>query len=129
MGGWFAPVTESNCLFMPRTLFDELNGFDERFDLPGGGFLNLDFYRRACDLPASNLVMLLGEATFHQVHGGIMTNSPPRANSRRWREYAAQYEELKGEPFRRPTRRALMLGEIPEPAMRWVMESCELLRE
>lgn len=126
--GWFRPVTESNCLFMPRALFDELNGFDERFDLPGGGLLNLDFYRRACDLPESSLVMLLGEGSFHQIHGGIMTNSPPRTNLRRWRRYAAQYEALKGEAFRPPTRRPILFGAVPGPALPWVLESCARLR-
>ena len=35
-----------------------------------GGFLNMDTYIRACEMPDSELVMLLGERTFHQLHGG-----------------------------------------------------------
>jgi hypothetical protein len=31
---------------MPRELWTELDGVEERFDAPGGGFLNLDTYRR-----------------------------------------------------------------------------------
>ena len=34
-----------------RTMWDELGGLDERFALPGGGLVNHDLYRRACDLP------------------------------------------------------------------------------
>ena len=50
--------------------FDRLGGYDERFDQEGGGFLNMDTYIRACEMPDSELVMLLGEGTFHQLHGG-----------------------------------------------------------
>jgi len=126
MHGWFQPLSESSCVFMPRALFEELDGFDERFDLPGGGLLNLDFHRRACELPMSNLVTLLGEGTFHQIHGGIMTNCAPRENARRWREYAAQYRALKGELFRPPTRRAILFGDVPSAALPWIKQSCEL---
>ena len=41
--GWLGSLAESNLFFLRRTLFDELGGYDERFDLPGGGFANLDF--------------------------------------------------------------------------------------
>ena len=73
--GWFAPISESNALFLHRSTWDALEGVDERFDAPGGGLLNLDTYRRALELPGSELVILLGEGTFHQVHGGMATNA------------------------------------------------------
>ena len=55
-------------------MWDELGGLDERFELPGGGLVNHDLYRRACDLPGAELVVLLGEGTFHQYHGGAATS-------------------------------------------------------
>ena len=97
-GGWFGPLAESCCLFLPRALYDELGGYDERFDLPGGGFVNLDTFVRACELPDTELVVLLGEGSFHQLHGGVASNAtggvPP--------EFWAQYERLRGRPFRHP---------------------------
>jgi glycosyltransferase involved in cell wall biosynthesis len=45
-GGWFRPISESNGVFMPRGLWDELGGYDERFTSPGGGYVNLDTRRR-----------------------------------------------------------------------------------
>ncbi|MFM7138594.1 MAG: glycosyltransferase family 2 protein, partial [Planctomycetota bacterium] len=68
--GWFRPINESNCLALPRESWDALGGLDERFVTPGGGMVNLDFYRRACER-AGTLVTLLGEGTFHQFHGGV----------------------------------------------------------
>ncbi len=100
--GWFRPIPESNALFLRRELWDELGGVDERFQDPGGGFLNLDTYRRAVELPESKVVVLLGEGTFHQLHGGTATNAilePHRANVERWR---AEYTALRGAPFRAP---------------------------
>src|SRR5258708_3404074 len=72
--GWFAPMGESNGLFMAKSMWEELGGFDERFALPGGGLSNHDLYRRACELDGAQLVVLLGEGTFHQIHGGAATS-------------------------------------------------------
>jgi hypothetical protein len=61
--GWFAPMGESNGLFMPKAMWNELGGLDEAFALPGGGLSNHDLYRRACSLDGAELVVLLGEGT------------------------------------------------------------------
>ena len=42
--------------------------------MPGGGYVNLDFFERVANAPGVNLVTLLGEGSFHQVHGGTTTN-------------------------------------------------------
>lgn len=46
--GWFRPLNESNALFLKREMWAELGGYDEHFVSPGGGFVNLDTYKRAC---------------------------------------------------------------------------------
>ena len=65
---------ESSSLFLTRELWRELGGLDERFALPGGGLVNHDLYRRACALDDVQLVVMLGEGTFHQIHGGASTS-------------------------------------------------------
>ncbi len=112
--GWWGCPYESNCVFLPRALFDELGGFEEAFDAPGGGMVNLDFWRRACQLPDSTLVLLFGEGSFHQIHGGAATSRPPdelETLSRRWDE---QYRRIRGEAFANPGRRPLLVG-YPRP--------------
>ena len=47
--GWFLPLSESNGVAVRRETFDRLGGFDEGFQTAGGGLVNLDFHRRACD--------------------------------------------------------------------------------
>jgi hypothetical protein len=117
-GGWFAPLAESNALFMSDRLWKELGGLDERFEAPGGGFVNLDLYERACALPDSQLVILLGEATFHQVHGGVATNStvPPT-------EFHDEYVRLRGRPFVRPVPDPFYVGAPSGPALRSIAAS------
>lgn len=112
-GGWFAPIAESNALFMLRRTFQVIGGVDERFDMPGGGYVNLDFFRRAVLSSCSEYVLLLGEATFHQVHGGVATNAGKLAGDRGklWRE---QYQDLSGKVYSRPDKRPIMLGRLPD---------------
>ena len=108
--GWFGPMGESSSLFMRRALWDELGGLDERFALPGGGLANHDLYRRACEAPGIQLVVLPGEGTFHQVHGGAAT-------SRRfgWDEMHADYVAIRGQPYQPAPKPADLLRDDPPP--------------
>jgi Glycosyl transferase family 2 len=121
-GGFFLPLAESNGLFMPSRLWRELGGFDERFVLPGGGYVNLDLYRRAGELPNSQLVVLLGEGTFHQVHGGVTTGAEPSCLER----FKAEYFALRGDEFKPTMRPAILLGNAPVQAMRVFEQSARL---
>lgn len=115
--GWFMPINESNCLFLLRKTFDQLSGFDERFDEPGGGFVNLDFYWRACELPETELIILLGEGSFHQVHGGIATNAPGELHREKHQRWSAQYEQIRGYPYRSPQKEPDYWGHVPSEAL------------
>ncbi len=115
--GWFQRITEANALFLRRAQWDALGGVDERFDVPGGGLINPDTFRRAMELPGSRLVTLLGEATFHQAHGGIATNSRYEDFSTLVAGWLAQYESLRGKPWAAPDQPdRIYLGSMPEAA-------------
>jgi glycosyltransferase involved in cell wall biosynthesis len=105
--GLFGPMGESSSLFTTRSVWEELGGLDERFALPGGGLVNHDLYRRACALADVELIVLLGEGTFHQHHGGVAT-------SRRlsWDEMHDDYVALRGEVHRPPDRQAIYVGPV-----------------
>jgi glycosyltransferase involved in cell wall biosynthesis len=122
-GGFFLPTGESNALFMPRRLWRELGGFDERFQSPGGGYVNLDAYRRACELPDTRLIVMLGEGTFHQVHGGVATNA---AVPDKHLDYHEEYVRLRGQQFVFPRRDTTYLGQAPTPALRVLEHSARL---
>jgi glycosyltransferase involved in cell wall biosynthesis len=109
--GLFGPAGESSSLFCPRSVWDELGGLDERFALPGGGLVNHDLYRRACALEGVGLIVLLGEGTFHQYHGGAAT-------TRRyaWDEMHAEYQAITGAPHQPPANSPLYVGPV-RPAL------------
>lgn len=117
--GWFYPLQESNALFMRRPMWNLIGKFDERFDAPGGGFLNLDIYRRAVEIPGVEVVILLGEGTFHQFHGGVATNITDDQLQVKLLKWQAQYSEVRGKPFKVsiPKRKPTYIGELPRPAL------------
>lgn len=121
--GWFKPISECNCVAVSRAMYEELGGFDERFVLPGGGLANLDFYKRACELPGAQLVTLLGEGTFHQFHGGAATNARPEVHpGERFRQ---EYQQLRGQPYAKPGNRPIYLGTLPRQALGFLRLSAE----
>ncbi|MDQ1509622.1 MAG: hypothetical protein QOG50_1466 [Actinomycetota bacterium] len=122
--GWFAPMGESNGLFMPKAMWEELGGLDEAFALPGGGLSNHDLYHRACELEDTQLVVLLGEGTFHQIHGGAATSG--RVG---WEEMHDEYVKIRGHTYGPPTNERLYLGSVPYAALPHVEESARRARE
>lgn len=93
---WFNRMFESNCLFLKRTLFEDIGGADERFDFPGGGFLNLDIFKRAVESAGATPVQVIGEGSFHQLHGGVTTNSSGAERKARLDKYREQYLQIRG---------------------------------
>lgn len=122
--GWFGPMGESSSLFLHRERWAEVGGYDEAFDLPGGGLVNHDLYHRACSLPGIEVVQLLGEGTFHQFHGGAAT-------SRRfgWAEMDGQYRAVRGRSYRPPTNDVIHLGRLPQAALGLLERSVRLAVE
>lgn len=117
--GWFKPIAESNALFLRREFWEALGGLDERFDAPGGGLLNLDTYNRALEWPEAQLVLLLGEATFHQFHGGTNTNIPLVQQHDNWTHWGAQYATIRGRAYAiaQPKQPPTYVGTLPRPIL------------
>jgi glycosyltransferase involved in cell wall biosynthesis len=117
--GWFKPIAESNALFLRREFWDVLGGLDERFDSPGGGLLNLDTYNRALEWPDAQLVVLLSEATFHQLHGGTNTNIPLVRQHENWTLWGPQYASIRGRPYEiaQPKQPPTYIGTFPRPML------------
>jgi glycosyltransferase involved in cell wall biosynthesis len=121
--GWFMPIGESNCIAMRRECYDRLGGFEERFQTPGGGFVNLDFYKRACE-ENGDLVVVLGEGTFHQFHGGASTNIVQGHADRK--RFEQEYRNLKGCDFFRPLTPSTYIGAMPPQALPFVAASASI---
>jgi hypothetical protein len=104
---------------MRRELWDMLGGMDERFDAPGGGLLNLDTFNRALEWPDAQLVILLGEATFHQLHRGTNTNIPLVQQHANWARWGPQYANIRGRPYEiaQPKHAPTCIGIFPRPML------------
>ena len=115
-GSWLLPIAESNVLIMAKTLYENLGGYDQSFDIAGGGLVNLDFFKRAIEHKNSQYYLLLGEASFHQYHGGVTTSRPvsdPSLEDKTvttWEIYARQYKRIRGADYAKPTTEPILHG-------------------
>lgn len=96
---WFDGMIETNCLFLPAELYRAIGGMHEGFAVAGAGYGNLDLFKRAAEAVGEPVVALLGEASFHQFHGGTTTNVPDDEMARRVRGYDQDYFQIAGKPF------------------------------
>jgi hypothetical protein len=96
---WFTGLIESNCLFLPTALYARIGGMNEAFAEPGAGYANLDLFKRAASAIDEPVVALIGEASFHQFHGGTTTNVSDEEKDRRVRSYENEYARLHGKAF------------------------------
>jgi cephalosporin hydroxylase len=116
---WFDGLWESNCIFVPRSILEQYGAWDERFSMPGGGYANLEFYERNGGTPDTNVVTILGEGSFHQVHGGTTTNVPDPIERRKTISgFAAHFADLQGRAFRGHGKTLHYVGTMFPRAMR-----------
>ena len=130
--GWFRSISESNVLILKKEFFQLIGGFEERFDIPGGGIVNLDFFKRCVEHETSQYLLLLGEGSFHQYHGGVTTSrsvglpSLEQAGKTTWEIYAQQYFDIRGQSYRLPEVYPLIYG-LANPVVRELTMQAALL--
>lgn len=93
---WFSQIAEANALFLSRENWQAIGGMDERYAHPGGGLVNLDALERAMELPEAKLIATLGEATFHQFHGGVSTNTDVERQAHNWTVWKDERDRIRG---------------------------------
>jgi hypothetical protein len=123
-GGWFGCLFESSCFGVRKADYFALGGLDERFQSKGGGLVSLDFFNRALAQNHMEYVMLLGEGTFHQFHGGVASNATWQAHP--WEQFSQEYQRIRGMPYKQMIRRPYHLGMIRTEALHVAKTSSEL---
>lgn len=73
-------IFESNCLFLSRKMWDEINGYDLKFKRKDGGFASADFLSRLIEHDCE-LKILSDAGTFHQFHYGTTTSTPAQTRT------------------------------------------------
>ncbi|MEA2733787.1 MAG: hypothetical protein QOE14_238 [Humisphaera sp.] len=114
---WFGCQFESTCFTMRKDTFEKLGGFDPAFQSPGGGFVALDFFQRAMALPQLTYVQLLGEATFHQYHGGAASGAKQQDQDRIVESFLNEYRAIRNCEFEVVTRLPIYLGQFASESM------------
>ena len=123
-GGWFGCLFESGCFGMRKVDYFALGGLDERFESRGGGLVNLDFFNRALSQNHMEYVMLLGEGTFHQFHGGVSSNTIRQAHP--WEQFSHEYQQIRGIPYKQVIRPPYQLGMIRSEALHVAKTSADI---
>ncbi len=88
---------ESSFFAILKSKFDDLGGFDERFVSPGGGLVNHAFLNTVIETQGFDYVVLLGEGSFHQFHGGIAANAMPSEHPMQL--FLDEYEGVYNQPY------------------------------
>jgi glycosyltransferase involved in cell wall biosynthesis len=118
--GFLGKSTETTCAFMSREMFQEIGGFDERYAQAGGGLANFDFFWRATTA-ADTVFTMLGEGTFHQIHGGASTGLAAEERRAKFREWRKEYERLSRYfENRPPPYEPVLAGHVPVECRRWL---------
>jgi len=123
--GYLQPFMESNCFFAAARHFARIGHADTRFQYSGGGSVNLHTFRALGLHPQTRFVVLPGEGSFHQYHGGVTT----RAREDREQEISghnAQLREIWQENFHGLRREPLLLGAVTPWALPFLTLSSEM---
>lgn len=121
-GGPFSNMAESNCIFMKRSFAKVLGGFDEKFKSTGGGLVNLDFFRRACTYPNTNVYYIQGEGCFHQLHGGVTTGGSK--NNSLQEVFHEEYKSIRNEYYTVASVPFSIIGHAPNQAIQSLQLAC-----
>jgi hypothetical protein len=106
--GFYSRLSETNCFAIRKEDFINIGMYQRQFKCPGGGLCNLELFNRLNETEWVKPVMLLGEATFHQFHGGVATNVSMASHP--WKSMEKEYVEVVGESYRNTYRKPLYFG-------------------
>ena len=122
--GYLEPMMECNALFCERSLLDGLGGAEERFNLKGGGALNLHMYRQIATADKTQLIALPGEGNFHQFHSGTST-TPGEERDVLVRTFKTQLDEFWPDGFKGVRREPALFGTIGQQALPFLQRSAQ----
>ncbi len=116
--GYLNPMAESNCFAVNKNVLQAMGCFDVRFRCRGGGMVNLDLHLRLMENKELEAILLLGEGTFHQFHGGVATNAKDLPTA--LMGFSEEYQQIRGKPYQKPERLPVYLGKIHRKTRRFL---------
>jgi len=126
--GYLQPMLECNCISAKREHFIAIGGADERFQTPGGGSVNLDIYRQLGLIDVTQPVILAGEGSFHQIHGGV-TTTESSVLEQTLADHREEFKSIRGQYYSPVLKEPILLGKIPVESMHFLIDSCHWARK
>ena len=121
--GYMQPMSESNCYFAPRANLEKIGFADTSFTHEGGGALNLHMFRALGLMPDSTYIVLMGEASCHQYHGGVTSN---KTREEVQDKFIQQLKSLWQDQYKALTREPLFFGSISPQAQALLSQASQL---
>lgn len=119
VGLWGGMPLECSWFAMLSSVFFQVDGFDERFQSPGGGLVNHTFLNRLAIRNSLVSVVLLGQGSFHQFHGGVASNV--KMEDHPLSRFKEEYHDIFGEKFQNlPLPEPYYFGNVLPSAMQFV---------
>lgn len=122
--GYLQPIMECNCVLASAKNFEKIGYADTDFTMPGGGSINLHMYRSLGMLAQTRLIVLPGEGSFHQFHGGVTTSSYADRQAEIER-HRVQLHAKWPDGFHSLRREPELLGEVNPLALSFLQESLQ----
>lgn len=120
--GFFNPMLESNCISCHRDIMARIGGAHQGFQTPGGGSVNLDIFRNLAIQPESEMVILAGEGSFHQFHGGVTTAEAADLEEV-FASHREEFKGIRGQYFSPVLKEPIIFGKIRHPALPFLQAS------
>jgi glycosyltransferase involved in cell wall biosynthesis len=120
-------VPESNFLAMSKRNFFAIGAYHPGFNDYGGGYANLDIFKRAIENISGKKFLLLFEGTFHQFHGGATTGGDVGDRGKLLQSLTEQYCFIRGEEYQAPQTNFEVLGPFNTRCSRFLQESLQKL--
>lgn len=120
--GLSGQISESNAFAVSRSVFETIGGYDERFIIPGGSTSNLELFERYVTRENAINILLAGEGTFHQVHGGSATSNPDRIEA-----YFDEYQQIFGRKYKLPHYETMIAGWPQKTALPALMKAAQFV--
>jgi len=122
--GFLNPFFECSTLTAAREHWLSIGPADLRFNLAGGGALNLHILRQLGLISDILPVVILGEGSFHQYHGGTTTSSSQERQSL-LAQFKLQLDQIWLNEFHPLRKQPLYIGNLCEFSCPHFIQSCD----
>lgn len=111
---------EASYVAMSAKKIARLGGMNPAFVSPGGGLVSHDFLARALEEEGAQPFIVLGEGSFHQIHGGVATNS--KAGEHPIEAFHKEFEQINGRRLAKvQAPKPCLVGRLPKQASRFLL--------